>query len=226
MSMPNSAMVRRIVLVVAAALLLAACTGAGTGSDTTAAAEETTEPTEAPTTTQATTTTLAATTTMASEEADSHAAEADPADVVAASLATADFQDVSMAEAAGYASTMDALGCFENPEMGGMGLHYLNETLMDAEVDIATPEALVFELDAEGNVAALVAHEYIVPVEAWTAPEPPSLFGIDFHQHPVLPLWVLHVWLWKDNPAGMFQDWNPAVRLCPDGVPIFGVDLP
>lgn len=225
MSMPNSAMVRRIVLVVAT-LLLAACTGAGTGSDTTAAAEETTEPTEAPTTTQATTTTLAATTTMASEEADSHAAEADPADVVAATLATADFQDVSMAEAAGYASTMDALGCFENPEMGGMGLHYLNETLMDAEVDIATPEALVFELDADGNVAALVAHEYIVPVEAWSASEPPSLFGMDFHQHPVLPLWVLHVWLWKDNPAGMFQDWNPAVRLCPDGVPIFGVDLP
>lgn len=38
-------------------------------------------------------------------------------------------------------------------------------------------------------------------------------------------LWVLHVLLWKDNPAGIFEDWNPAV-LCPDGVPVFGVDLP
>jgi hypothetical protein len=32
--------------------------------------------------------------------------------------------------------------------------------------------------------------------------------------------------LWKANPAGMFADWNPAVCLCPAGVPIFGVDLP
>ena len=28
------------------------------------------------------------------------------------------------------------------------------------------------------------------------------------------------------NPTGMFQDWYPAVRQCPPGVPIFGVDLP
>jgi hypothetical protein len=49
---------------------------------------------------------------------------------------------------------------------------------------------------------------------------------MDFHRHPVLPLWVLHTWLWKDNPAGVFADWNPAVRPCPAGVPIFGRDLP
>lgn len=30
----------------------------------------------------------------------------------------------------------------------------------------------------------------------------------------------------KDNPAGVVEDWNAAVRLCPDGVPIFGEDLP
>ena len=43
---------------------------------------------------------------------------------------------------------------------------------------------------------------------------------------PTLPLWVLHTWLWKANPTGMFQDWNPAVRQCPAGVPVFGKDLP
>jgi hypothetical protein len=160
-------------------------------------------------------------------EPDGHgAAEAASADVASAMLATAGFQDVSTAEAAGYASTIDTLGCFEDAEQGGMGLHYLNETLLDATVDITAPEALVYELDATGSVAQLVAHEYIVPIEAWTEAQPPNLFGIDFHQHPVLPLWVLHAWLWKDNPTGLFNDWNPATRLCPDGVPVFGVDLP
>jgi hypothetical protein len=136
-------------------------------------------------------------------------------------LATSGFQDVATAEAAGYASTLDALGCFENPEQGGMGVHYLNDSLMDAKVDITKPEALVYELDAQGKIAGLVAHEYIVPVDAWTSAKPPSLFGVSYHKHPVLPLWVLHTWLWKDNPTGVFQDWNPAARLCPDDVPIF-----
>ena len=27
-------------------------------------------------------------------------------------------------------------------------------------------------------------------------------------------------------PAWVFEDWNPAVRLCPSGVAVFGVDLP
>jgi hypothetical protein len=151
-------------------------------------------------------------------------AEADPAELAAANLAAAAFQDVEMAEAAGYGSTIDALGCFENVEEGGMGLHYLNEALMDDQVDITTPEALVYELDADGEIVGLVAHEYIVPVEAWTNEEPPNLFGLDFHEHPVLPLWVLHAWIWKDNPAGVFADWNPTVRLCPSGVPIFGAE--
>ena len=150
----------------------------------------------------------------------------DTAGLAAANLATAAFQDVELAEAAGYVSTIDALGCFENAEAGGMGVHYLNEALMDATADIAAPEALVYELDASGEVAGLVAHEYIVPVEAWTEAEPPTLFGVDFHQHPVLPLWVLHTWIWKDNPVGVFEDWNPRVRMCPDDVPVFGVDLP
>ena len=153
-------------------------------------------------------------------------ASIDAADRAAAQLATAAFQDVKAADAVGYASTLDTLGCFENAEKGGMGLHYANEALMDATVDITAPEALVYELDAHGTITGLVAHEYIVPLEAWAAAEPPSLFGISFHRHPTLPLWVLHAWLWKDNPTGVFEDWNPAVRLCPDVVPIFGIDLP
>ena len=147
-------------------------------------------------------------------------------DRVTAMLATAGYQDLATAEAAGYASSIDTLGCFQNAQAGGMGLHYINGSLMDATVDPTKPEALVYELGLDGKPLALVAHEYIVPIEAWTATRPPRLFGMDFHRHPTLPLWVLHTWLWKDNPSGVFADWNPAVRLCPAGVPIFGVDLP
>ena len=150
----------------------------------------------------------------------------DPRQRAAAMLASAAFQDVGSAEAAGYASSIETLGCFQQPGTGGMGVHYINDALMDGRVDIATPEALVYELDAAGRVTGLVAHEYIVPIDAWTSARPPRLFGQDFHRHPTLPLWGLHAWLRKDNPTGVFEDWSPAVRLCPAGVPIFGQDRP
>lgn len=213
--------IRRLVVAGLVMALVTACT-AGTGGtsapQTTAAPTTTTAPQETTTTPPAETTTT--------EHSGHGNGVTDPADLVTAALANAAFQDIAMAEAAGYGSTIDGLGCFESAELGGMGLHYLNGDLLDDEVDIRTPEALVYELDANGDIAALVAHEYIVPVDAWTSQAPPSLFGIDFHQHPVLPLWVLHVWIWKDNPAGMFEDFNPKVRMCPEGVPVFGVDLP
>ena len=195
-----------LVALVAAAALLAAC-----ADDDDASSATTTPVTTSPTTT-------------VPDHGTDH--EMDPADRAAAMLATAGYQDVATAEAAGYASSLDTLGCFTDPELGGMGLHYIDESLMDDQVDITEPEALVYELDANGDITGLVAHEYIVPIDAWTETTPPQLFGIDFHQHPTLPLWVLHAWLWKDNPTGIFQDWNPAVRQCPPGVPIFGKDLP
>jgi hypothetical protein len=146
------------------------------------------------------------------------------ADLAAANRAAAIFQDVEQAEAVGYVNTIDTLGCFEDPQRGGMGLHYVNESLVDTTVDATAPEALVYELDAEGQITELVAHEYIVPIEAWTDAGPPRLFGREFHQHSSLPLWILHTWIWKDNPMGVFEDFNPRIRPCPEGVPVFGTD--
>jgi hypothetical protein len=147
-------------------------------------------------------------------------------ELAAANLATAAYQDVAVAEADGYVSTLGpgegSLGCFEDPTQGGMGVHYLRGDLLDADLDPTQPEALVYELDANAELTGLVAHEYIVPVDAWTGTEPPMLFGRHLHQHSVLPLYVLHTWIWKDNPSGLFEDYNPTVRLCPTGVPVFG----
>jgi hypothetical protein len=133
---------------------------------------------------------------------------------------TAKYHKVSHAEAAGYVSTLDLLGCFENPGVGGMGLHYLNPALLDGDVDARTPEALVYEMTDDGLKLAGV--EYIVPLGAWDGEDPPELFGEHFHVNTALGLWVLHAWIWTPNPTGMFQDWNPSVALCPEGVPVFG----
>ena len=142
-------------------------------------------------------------------------------DLAPARRGTARFYDVGKAEEAGYVSTLNDLGCFENPGTGGMGLHYLDPSALDASLDPSRPEALVYEMDEDGSLE-LVGLEYIVPIAAWSGTELPMLFGRQFHAHPVLPLYVLHAWVWQPNPDGMFEDWNPAVDLCPEGAPIFG----
>jgi hypothetical protein len=48
-------------------------------------------------------------------------------------------------------------------------------------------------------------------IDDWQGATPPELLGQRFHPHSFLPIYKLHVWLWRDNPAGMFADWNPKV---------------
>jgi len=134
---------------------------------------------------------------------------------------TAKFHKVIHAETGEYVSTLDVLGCFQNPDQGGMGVHYLNASLLDGTVDAASPEALVYEIRDDGKLE-LVGLEYLVPQELVDPANPPQLFGQTFHPHGVLPFWILHTWIWRPNPSGMFSDYNPAVALCPEGVPIFG----
>ena len=68
----------------------------------------------------------------------------------------------------------------------------------------------------------LVALEYVVFQADWDPhhASPPELFGEEFELVPagnrygLPPFYELHAWLWKHNPAGMFEDWNPRVS-CP-----------
>jgi hypothetical protein len=122
---------------------------------------------------------------------------------------TAPFREFEKAKAAGWSTQItpcltDAAGA------GAMGLHYGNTTLIDGSVKVDEPELLLYEPQPSGALR-LVAVEYIVPVSAWTDPNPPRLYGRDFHVIAAFQVWALHVWLWKSNPSGMFQDWNPNV---------------
>ena len=95
-----------------------------------------------------------------------------------------------------------------------MGYHYINISILDTTVDLQNPEAMVYIPSPNG--LQLGAVEYIVPAEAWDAEydELPELLGQHFHLNEALGVYVLHAWIWKNNPSGMFEDWNPLVS-CP-----------
>ena len=132
--------------------------------------------------------------------------------------ATRAFRDVDKAVAAGY---VQFFGCVHEPLAGSMGIHFVNGDLVgDAVVDAAKPEALMYEPTEDGRLA-LVGVEYVVFQEAWDKEntEPPTLFNQQFtltptpNRYGIPEFYELHAWAWKDNPSGMFQDWNPQV-LC------------
>lgn len=122
--------------------------------------------------------------------------------------AMAPYAELPMARMAGYDTEITR--CMES-ENGGQGYHYGNTGLLndDGAVDLLRPELLMYEPQADGAMD-LVGVEYAIPVNAWTAPEPPRLMERDFHVNEAFGVWVLHVWL-RENPAGTFADWNMGV---------------
>ena len=143
--------------------------------------------------------------------------------------ALAKYQDPVAAIHDGYFST---LGCVTYPKpgapgqvpypAGGMGVHFFNVALLGKPLNPTQPQVLVYE--PVGNKLRLVAAEWFVPL-APELKERPQLFGKPFDgpmegHHPLMPHGLhhydLHVWLWKDNPAGMFSPTNPKVK-CPAG---------
>ncbi|HXF95947.1 MAG TPA: hypothetical protein VNI61_07570, partial [Gemmatimonadales bacterium] len=139
------------------------------------------------------------------------------------------YQDPIAAIHDGYLSTV---ACTQFPRegkaggtpypAGGMGVHLLNPALIGAPLDPARPQVLIYE--PRGDTLRLAAAEWFVPTAA--SPERPQLFGRPFDgpmagHHPIMPEalrhWDLHVWLWRENPAGVFTPTNPALR-CPPGV--------
>ena len=136
------------------------------------------------------------------------------ADVQTLRQATARFHRVGEAATGGYAIFG---GCFSDPVKGGMGQHYANNALIaDSAISLSTPELLLYENNGNGQ-PHLVAVEYIVFVDEWHAKgntAPPRLFNTDFHINPTLlakPFYLLHAWVWKPNPSGTLEDWNPKV---------------
>jgi hypothetical protein len=139
------------------------------------------------------------------------------------------YKDPIVAVHDGYLSTM---GCVWYPKpgapgevpykAGGMGVHFLNLEHLGKPLDPLRPQILVYE--PVGGKLQLVAAEWFVPLSPQVK-ERPRLFDQPFDgpmegHHPLMPTGLhhydLHVWLWKDNPAGLFAPTNPSLK-CPKG---------
>ena len=167
----------------------------------------------------------------AEEEAATHDHAAHAAglqdDLARVRSATARFHRVERAIEAGYelgwvngSGIRIITGCVSHPTAGAMGYHYFNPELMaDNAVDPLEPEALVYESTPDGG-RKLVAVEWVVRGPQSNPPgvsEPPSVLGMEMHilvPPPGPAFYLMHGWVWKHNPAGMFADWNPEVT-CP-----------
>lgn len=121
---------------------------------------------------------------------------------------------------------------------GAMGIHFLRPDLLGisappnprvdgngTHTDFLKPGVLIYEPKADGSLE-LVAVENLVFLKAWHAAgnaKPPNFHGVDFDRmvddpktpideaHGFEPHYDRHVWLYRENPKGIFTQFNPAV---------------
>ncbi len=137
----------------------------------------------------------------------------DPAverDVARIRAVTKAYQSLDSAVAAGY--SRDGGSCIGHPPHGAMGYHHVNQALLDARIEVERPEILVYEKLPNGEYR-LNGVEYIIPFSILPeTAEPPVVMGQKLKPAPGLKLWYRHVWVWLENPSGLFEDWNPKVK--------------
>jgi len=134
--------------------------------------------------------------------------------------ATAKYHSLTVAKKAGYSILADTAGitCIADPQMGGaMGVHYVKSDLVkDPAIAATEPEALVYVvIKANWDANQVPPASYVGSRDAQA---PPMLFGHTFNftdapnRYGLPPFYSLHAWIWKQNPAGTFQMWNPSVH--------------
>lgn len=122
--------------------------------------------------------------------------------------------------------------------LGAMGIHYFRPDMLGitappnprvdgngTHTDFRNPAILLYEPQADGSLE-LVGVENLVFEKAWKAAghaAPPSLYGRPWERmaddpatrideaHMFEPHYDRHVWLFRDNPNGVFAPFNPNV---------------
>lgn len=123
-------------------------------------------------------------------------------------------------------------------EQGGMGIHYFRPDLLgitgppnprvngtSTYTDFGKPAILLYEPQEDGSLE-LVGVENLVFIKAWEAAgnkQPPSFHGVAYDRmednpatpfdeaHGFEPHYDRHVWIYRDNPDGVFSPFNPKV---------------
>lgn len=121
--------------------------------------------------------------------------------------ATAQYHDIQNALNDGFVLRVE---CGAEAEGGSMGALYANRTrARDGKIDPALPDGLIYENAPDGP--RLVGVELIMPYTLWPSADPPTFFGATFQREDEPGVFGLHVWLWLNNPNGMFAEENPRV---------------
>lgn len=122
-------------------------------------------------------------------------------------------------------------------EVGAMGVHYARFDLLQitaeqprvdgtgTHTDFLQPAVLLYEPQADGSME-LVGGENLVFITAWESAgnaAPPTFQGVVWDRmeddpateldeaHLFAPHYDRHVWLYRENPNGIFTQFNPAV---------------
>lgn len=123
-------------------------------------------------------------------------------------------------------------------KLGAMGIHFFRPDLLGisgppnprvdgngTHTDFRKPSILIYEPQADGSLK-LVAVENLVFAKAWHAAgndRPPSFQDVEYDSmkddpttnvdeaHMFEPHYDRHVWLYRENPNGMFAQFNPRV---------------
>ena len=123
-------------------------------------------------------------------------------------------------------------------ELGAMGIHYFRPDLLGisappnprvdgdgTHTDFRKPAILIYEPQADGSLE-LVAVENLVFQKSWHAAgnkKPPKFQGVEYdtmqddpatkidEAHMFEPHYDRHVWLYRENPNGVFAQFNPKV---------------
>jgi hypothetical protein len=131
--------------------------------------------------------------------------------------------------------TADMMG--KPAELGAMGIHFFRPDVLgitgteprvngtSLHTDFLRPSILIYEPQADGSLE-LVAVENLVFKSAWHGAgheAPPSFHGVVYDDmeddpatevdeaHMFEPHYDRHVWIYRENPAGVFAQFNPMV---------------
>ena len=123
------------------------------------------------------------------------------------------------------------------PKAGAMGVHYARDDLLGIKgppnprvngtgtyTDFRQPAILLYEPQPDGSLK-LVGVENLVFEKAWEARHKrrPTFHGVPYNRmadnpatpvdegHMFMPHFDRHVWLYRDNPNGVFAQFNPNV---------------
>jgi hypothetical protein len=136
----------------------------------------------------------------------------------------------------GMCETAESMG--KPAKLGAMGVHYFRPDLLGitappnprvdgngTSTDFRKPAVLLYEPQADGSMQ-LIGVENLVFEKAWKAAghdAPPSFHGVPFDHmvddpatkideaHGFMPHYDRHVWVIRDNPNGVFAQYNPNV---------------